>query len=236
MATDNILNNLNPQQKKAVVHKEGPLLIIAGAGTGKTTVITRRIAHLIVNKNVRPDEILALTFTDKAAFQMEEKVDVLVPYGFTDTWIYTFHAFGDRVLRENALELGLNPDFKVLTRPQTAVFFRENLFKFPLSYYRPLGTPTKFVDAMINLFSRARDEDISVQEYLDFAQRLSLQSAQNPGDEALKEEARQQGELAKCYEQYMAFLLKESKLDFANLFFLSNLYKLEIFCMWWNTV
>src|SRR3989338_175889 len=158
-----ILEGLNTQQKKAVIHEHGPLLIIAGAGTGKTAVITRRIAHLIVDKKVRPDQILALTFTDKAAFQMQEKVDVLVPYGFTDTWISTFHAFCDRILRENALELGLNPDFKVLTRPQTAVFFRENLFKFPLEYYRPLSTPTKFVEAMINFFSRARDEDVGVE-------------------------------------------------------------------------
>src|SRR3989338_1630558 len=172
-----ILEGLNTQQKKAVVHDEGPLLIIAGAGTGKTTVITRRIAHLIVNNKVRPDQILALTFTDKAAHQMQEKVDVLVPYGFTDTWIFTFHAFGDRVLRENALELGLTPDFKVLTRPETAVFFRENLFKFPLDYYRPLGVPTKFVDSMIALFSRCRDEDISTKEYLDYAQKMTLQAA-----------------------------------------------------------
>ncbi len=168
-----ILENLNPQQKRAVAHDQGPMLIFAGAGTGKTTVITHRIAHLIVNKKVSPDKILALTFTDKAAFQMQEKVDVLVPYGFTDTWIATFHAFGDKILRENAIELGLNPDFKVLTRPQTAVFFKENLFRFPLEYYRRWGAPAKFIDAMISLFSRARDEDISPKEYLDYAQKLN---------------------------------------------------------------
>lgn len=216
-----IPEGLNPQQKKAVVHQRGPLLIIAGAGTGKTTVITRRIAHLIVNKKVRPDEILALTFTDKAALQMQEKVDVLVPYGFTDTWIYTFHAFGDRVLRDNALELGLSPDFKVLTRPETAVFFRENLFKFPLNYYRPLGVPTKFVDSMITLFSRCRDEDISTQEYLDYAQKISMNALENPSDAALQEEARRQAELAKCYQQYQELMMKEGRLDFASLFYLT---------------
>ncbi len=215
-----ILKNLNPQQKKAVIHEEGPLLIIAGAGTGKTTVITRRIAHLIVNKKVSPDKILALTFTDKAAFQMQEKVDVLVPYGFTETWISTFHAFGDRILRENALELGMNPDFKVLTRPQTAVFFRENLFKFPLNYYRPLSTPTKFISAMISFFSRARDEDISPQEYLDYAQKLEREASQGT-DAALKEDAARHVELAKCYAQYQALLLAENKIDFANQFFLT---------------
>ncbi|MFA5059882.1 MAG: UvrD-helicase domain-containing protein [Candidatus Omnitrophota bacterium] len=220
-----ILKDLNPQQKKSVIHEQGPLLIIAGAGTGKTTVITHRIAHLIVDKKIRPDQILALTFTDKAAFQMQEKVDILVPYGFTDTWIYTFHAFGDKILRENALELGMNPDFKVLTRPQTVVFFRENLFKFPLSYYRPLGTPTKFIDAMISLFSRARDEDISPQEYLGYAQKLLIKAREGT-DNALTEEAMREMELAKCYEQYQELLLKANKIDFANQFYLTlNLFR-----------
>src|SRR5512138_2408056 len=103
--TKEILQDLNPEQKKAVTHGTGPLLIIAGAGTGKTRVITRRIAWLIAEKMARPSEILALTFTDKAAAEMEERVDMLVPYGFNDVRISTFHAFGDRILRENALEL-----------------------------------------------------------------------------------------------------------------------------------
>ena len=221
MASENILKNLNAEQKKAVVHKEGPLLIIAGAGTGKTTVIAHRIAHLIVDKKIAPDQILALTFTDKAAFQMQEKVDILVPYGFNDVWISTFHAFGDRILRENALEFGLSPDFAVLTRPQAAVFFRENLFKFSLEYYRPLGLPTKFVDALLNLFSRLRDEDIPPEEYLQYTEGLRQKAKENPGDKALDEEANRQHEIARCYRSYLEFLLKEGKVDFANQFFLT---------------
>ncbi|MCX5681175.1 MAG: UvrD-helicase domain-containing protein, partial [Candidatus Omnitrophica bacterium] len=162
-----------------------------------------------------------MTFTDKAAYQMQEKVDILVPYGFTDTWISTFHSFGDRLLRENALELGIDPDFKILTRPQAAVFFREHLFKFNLQFYRPLGNPTKFVDAMIALFSRARDEDVSPQEYMDYAQGLIEQSAKDRNDEALREEAQKHAELAKCYSDYQELLLKTGKMDFANQFFLA---------------
>ena len=79
MAVDRILDGLNDAQREAVTHDAGPLLIVAGAGTGKTTVITRRIAHLIARKRARPGEILALTFTDKAAAEMEERVDLLVP-------------------------------------------------------------------------------------------------------------------------------------------------------------
>src|SRR5438445_12939713 len=95
---DAILDGLNPAQREAVTHDTGPLLIVAGAGTGKTTVITRRIAWLIATRRVRPDEILALTFTDKAAAEMEERVDTLVPYGYADVDVATVHAFGHPIL------------------------------------------------------------------------------------------------------------------------------------------
>lgn len=216
-----ILEGLNEQQKEAVTHTQGPLLIIAGAGTGKTTVITRRIAWLISQGLAKSNEILALTFTDKASQEMQERVDVLLPYGYTDTWISTFHAFGDRLLRENALIAGLNPDFKVLTLPEAAVFFREHLFEFDLSYYRPLADPTRFIEALISLFSRAKDEDISPQEYLKFAQDLTLQAKENKADEALGEYARQQAEVAGAYAKYQQLLEREGLLDFGNQFYLS---------------
>ena len=115
------LSDLNPQQRAAVTFGEGPLLIVAGVGTGKTTVITRRIAWLIAEKKALPAEILALTFTEKAAAEMEERVDVLVPYGYVEAQIGTFHAFCDRVLRENAVLLGLSPDYRILTEPENAL-------------------------------------------------------------------------------------------------------------------
>src|SRR5262247_57496 len=118
LAEDRVLDGLSERQREAVLHGEGPLLIIAGAGTGKTTVLTRRIAWLISTKRARPEEILALTFTEKAAAEMAERVDQLIPYGYAETRISTFHAFGDQVLRDNALDLGLNPDFRVLGRPE----------------------------------------------------------------------------------------------------------------------
>src|SRR5438046_9033488 len=149
MAADRILDRLKDTQREAVTHDAGPLLIIAGAGTGKTTVITRRIAWLIAQKKARPEEILALTFTDKAAAGMEERVDTLVPYGYADVEIATFHAFGDRLLREHALELGLQPDFRVLSRAEQVIFLRDRLFQLPLERYRPLGDPTRHLQAPI---------------------------------------------------------------------------------------
>ena len=216
-----ILEGLNKEQIEAVTHRVGPLLIIAGAGTGKTTVITRRIAWLLSEGLAKTNEILALTFTDKAAGEMQERVDILVPYGYTDIWISTFHAFGDRLLRENALVAGLNPDFKVLTRPEAAVFFREHLFEFTLSYYRPLADPTRFIEALLSLFSRAKDEDVSPKEYLNFAEGLLSKAEEDPQNLSLKEEAQQQMEVAQAYRQYQELLAKEGLVDFGNQFYLA---------------
>ena len=135
--------------------------MVAGAGTGKTQVITRRIAWLIATRRAKPSEILALTFTDKAADEMQVRVDQLVPYGYADTAISTFHAFGDRLIREFALELGLPPDVRVLSRPEAVVFLRERLFELGLDEYRPLGDPTRFLGALATLFVAGEDEDVS---------------------------------------------------------------------------
>src|SRR4051812_4025707 len=106
---------LNSQQQSAIEHDTGPLLIIAGAGTGKTTVITERIKHLVINKGVLPSNILALTFTEKAAHEMQERVDILLPYGYTNLWIDTFHSFCDRILRDDAHAIGLDPGYKLIS-------------------------------------------------------------------------------------------------------------------------
>ncbi len=217
--------DLNPQQKAAIEHDQGPTLIIAGAGTGKTRVITHRIAHLITAKLARPEEILALTFTDKAAHEMEERVDLLVPYGYTDVWISTFHAFGDRVLREHAFTLGLPTDFRVLSRPEQVIFFRKHLFRFPLQQYRPLGNPTKFIEAILTLFSRAKDEDVSPTEYLSFAQELEKKAAHSPlqadglglpDDRASLDRVAQQTELAKTYQIYQELMAQDGCVDFGD--------------------
>lgn len=216
-----VLEGLNEEQREAATHTKGPLLIIAGAGTGKTRVITRKIAWLISEGLAKTNEILALTFTDKAARQMLERVDILVPYGYTDIWISTFHAFGDRLLRENALICGLNSDFKVLTRPEAAIFFREHLFEFNLSYFRPLADPTRFIEALMSVFSRAKDEDIPPEEYINYAQNLMLKAKENPLDEAQKEEALQLIEIAYSYAKYQELLAKEGLVDFGNQFYLA---------------
>ncbi len=155
-----------------MTHKDGPLLIVAGAGTGKTTVITQRIAYLIEQGRARSDEILALTFTEKAAGEMEERVDRLLPIGYLDLWVSTFHSFGERILVEHGLDIGLPFDFKLLNEFEQWALIRKNLDKFNLNYYRPLGNPTKFIHALVKHFSRVKDEDISPDEYLKYAEEL----------------------------------------------------------------
>src|SRR5215813_11302445 len=108
------LSQLNPQQREAVESTEGPLLILAGAGSGKTRVITYRIAWLIEHAGVRPSSILAVTFTNKAAAEMRERVARLVPVGgMSQPWIFTFHSFCVRVLRAEAERVGLRRDFSI---------------------------------------------------------------------------------------------------------------------------
>ena len=110
----NILHGLNEKQIEAVTHKDGPLLVIAGPGTGKTKVITHRIAHLIREHNIRPEKILAITFTNKAAEEMQERINTEIgePHG-SSVKAFTFHAFCVKVLRKHALKIGLSENFTI---------------------------------------------------------------------------------------------------------------------------
>ncbi|MDD5613489.1 MAG: ATP-dependent DNA helicase [Candidatus Omnitrophica bacterium] len=218
---DRITEGLNSDQIQAVEHGQGPLLIVAGAGTGKTLVLTRRIVYLITSSLAHPEDILALTFTEKAAQEMEERVDILMPYGYTDMTISTFHAFGDRVLKDNALELGMSPDLYVLSKAEQIIFFREHIFEFPLKYFRPLADPTKYIEGILSLISRAKDEDVSPQEYLSYVGRLKSSLKSGSEDEVLKEIVQKESEIAACYQKYQQILHSESKIDFGDQVYLA---------------
>jgi len=211
---------LNKEQKEAVKYGNGPLLIIAGAGTGKTTVVTERIKYLISSGKARTGEILALTFTEKAAREMEERVDIALPYGYSEMWISTFHSFCDRILRAEAIHIGLSPDYKLMTKAETIQFLIQNLFRFDLKYFRPLGNPTKFVEGMIQHFSRLKDEDVTPSEYIRWAkiQNSKLKSQnKNSKFKIEKEEIEKYLELAKAYQTYEELKIKEGVMDFGDL-------------------
>ncbi|MEK7496334.1 MAG: ATP-dependent DNA helicase [Patescibacteria group bacterium] len=235
----NLLSDLNEAQSDAVTHTAGPLLIVAGAGTGKTTVITRRIAWLIEQGLASHDEILALTFTDKAAGEMEERVDRLLPLGYVNLWVSTFHAFAERVLKDWALEIGLPNDFKLITPTEQWLLVKQNLDKFDLDYYRPLGNPTKFVHALLRHFSRAKDEDVWPEDYLKLAEGKVLDTGRGEYLKKNSKKSRSQKvkksegvleasledeteagrllEIAKAYHTYQKLLLDKGALDFGDL-------------------
>jgi DNA helicase-2/ATP-dependent DNA helicase PcrA len=210
--SDEILEGLNPEQRQAVTAGPGPLLIVAGAGTGKTQVITRRIAWLIASKAARSEQILALTFTDKAASEMESRVDVLVPYGYTGATISTFHAFGDRLVREFGIELGIAGRLRICTDAEVLVFLRERLFELGLQRYAPLGTPDRHLQALLRCFGRARDEDVSPDEYRAYAERLVAEAY----DDGSRDEAEGELEKAIAYGRYRELLLRHGRLDFGD--------------------
>lgn len=223
---------LNPEQIKAIEYGEGPLLIIAGAGTGKTTVVTERIKHLIAQKDVSPANILALTFTEKAALEMEERVDQALPLGYSNLWIYTFHGFCDRILRDEAINIGLDPKYKLMTEAENIQFLRKNLFKFDLNYFRPLGNPNKFIEGMLQHFSRLKDEDVESGQYLEWIEiqksKLKSQNEKSKNKSEVNfdntEEIEKYEELAKAYQFYEDLKIKEGLMDFGDL--VTNVLKL----------
>ena len=120
-----IYDTLNEQQREAVFHTEGPLLILAGAGSGKTRVLTHRIAYLIEEQQVNPWNILAITFTNKAAGEMRERVDKLVGYGSESIWVSTFHSMCVRILRRHIDLLGYDTNFTIYDSDDQKTLMRE---------------------------------------------------------------------------------------------------------------
>ena len=216
MVADNKFEKtLNKEQLAAIEYGDGPLLIIAGAGTGKTTVITERIKWLIASGKAKSSEVLALTFTDKAAREMEERIDIALPYGYTDLWVSTFHSFCDRILRDEILNIGLDPGYRLMSEIEATQFLIKNIFKLNLHYFRPLGNPTKFVSGLMQHFSRLKDEDVLPDHYLAYAERLSQKNKKKSEEE--QEEAEKIKELSKAYLAYEEMKTKEGLMDFGDL-------------------
>ncbi len=238
---------LNKAQKEAVEYTRGPLLIVAGAGTGKTTVITSKIAHLIETGLAKPEEILALTFTDKAAQEMGDRVDGLIDTGYTDIQISTFHTFCQRILEKHAIDIGLSNQFKLLTESAAWILVRKNLHKLGLDYYRPMGNPMKHIHELLKHFSKCKDELISPEQYLEYAEgeKLNTDSAvglfkkskekrvkrkesdRTASNEQLainneQNDVARLTELANAYHAYNQLLLDNALLDFGDLMFYAN--------------
>ncbi|MCA1651414.1 MAG: UvrD-helicase domain-containing protein [Acidobacteria bacterium] len=186
------LDKLNPEQREAVLHRDGALLILAGAGSGKTRVITFRIAYLIGDGHAEPGEVLAVTFTNKAAQEMRERVTALIGSECAGVWLSTFHALCARLLRREAPKIGLSRDFVIYdSSDQVAVVKQAQ---------RELGIDDKFVPPRMALsrISQAKNR----MEGSD-----SLRGGYN-----LREE-----QIAKIYDRYLAALKDANALDFDDL-------------------
>ncbi|MFZ6014803.1 MAG: ATP-dependent helicase [Patescibacteria group bacterium] len=210
---ENLLEKLNDAQKKAVIHENGPLLIVAGAGTGKTTVLTRRFVWLMQEKSLRTDQIAAVTFTEKAAQEMEDRVLEMLPVGAYDFWIHTFHGLCQRILENHALEIGIPNTFKLVSETDAWLMLKRRFDELPLDHYRPLGNPVKFLQALLRHISRAKDEGITPDKYVEFAENCKLD-----GDsEIVLGERKRLKELADVYAAYQKILRDEGVLDFGDL-------------------
>lgn len=220
----------NTNQTQAIAHDSGPLLIVAGAGTGKTTTLVEKIKHLILEKNVKPEEILCLTFTEKSAHEMEERVDVALPYGYFQLWISTFHSFADEILRTEIHQMGMSSDYTLMTEAQTLLFLKKHLFSLGLDYFLPRTNPTKFLQGLVRHFSRLRDEDVSPQDYKKWVQQVQKERVDpksSKGEDALSQEEEYEKylELANAYKTYQQVKEKENCFDFDDLVY----YLLKLF-------
>ena len=155
-----IYDTLNEQQKKGVFTTEGPVLLLAGAGSGKTRVLTHRIAYLIEEKGVSPWNIMAITFTNKAAGEMKERVENLVGMGSESIWVTTFHSTCVRVLRRYADRIGFDNNFAIYDSDDQKSVMKEVCKKLQID------TKTLKERAVLSAISSAKDELITPDEYL----------------------------------------------------------------------
>ena len=157
------LDELNKEQKEAVLTTEGPILVLAGAGSGKTKVLTTKIAYLIEEKGISPFNILAITFTNKAAREMKDRLVKLIGSKADYSQISTFHSFGVRILRENAEVLGYTKTFSIIDADDSETLVKRILKEMNLDpkYYNP-----KFIR---NKISSAKNDMVSSLEYDKYA-------------------------------------------------------------------
>jgi DNA helicase-2/ATP-dependent DNA helicase PcrA len=190
---DPLLEGLNPQQSAAVTHAGGPLLVVAGAGSGKTRVLTRRIAYLMARRNVAPYEILAITFTNKAAGEMKERVGELVGPVAKSMWVSTFHSACVRILRQEANRLGYNNTFSIYDSADSQRLITIVAKELNLD---PKRYPARAVQSVI---SNAKNELLSPQDY--------LKAASNQFEQVV----------ADVYTIYQGRLMRANAMDFDDL-------------------
>ena len=189
-----IYDTLNAEQREAVFHTEGPLLILAGAGSGKTRVLTHRIAYLIEEKGINPWNILAITFTNKAAGEMRERVDDIVGFGSESIWVSTFHSICVRILRRHIDRLGYDNNFTIYDSDDQKTLMKD------VCKLLQIDTKTYRERTILSAISSAKDEMVTPEEY-----ELNAY-----GDFSKKK-------IAEAYKEYERQLKANNALDFDDL-------------------
>src|ERR1700686_266555 len=209
---------LNDAQRRAITHGDGPLLVIAGAGTGKTRVITERIRHLLQSDpNLSGENILGLTFTDKAAGEMKARVVKTVGERAKDVTLKTFHAFCESLLKDTY------PQRRMLDKFDHWILLPRNLSHLQLERYRRLAEPGQFLNDFVEFFSRCQDELVSCEDYQRYVDDLSaqLQTERNQLDAdtlAEREEAvAREQEIARAYRASEELLREKKSSSFGTL-------------------
>ncbi|KYC52768.1 MAG: DNA-dependent helicase II [Candidatus Methanofastidiosum methylothiophilum] len=213
-----LLIKLNPEQKKAVETIQGPILIIAGAGSGKTGVITKKIAYL-VSSGIPEENILALTFTDKAAAEMLSRVNELVgpKEGLTIT---TFHSFCKEIIEDNILELKLNSPLKVIEDTAQLVWFIKNIDSFKFEFIKIGFKPITLVEELRKVISKFKDEFVTIEKLEGYIEKKSSEVL----DEEEMERLLTLKDILKAYKFYEDYKTKNNLLDFGDM--LTKIYEL----------
>ena len=191
-----IYDTLNLQQKKAVLQTDGPVLILAGAGSGKTRVLTHRVAYLIDECNTNPWNIMAITFTNKAAGEMRERVDKIVGFGAESIWVSTFHSSCVRILRRYADKLGYSNNFTIYDTDDSKTVMKEICKKYQLE------TTTLKLRNIMGSISKCKDNLVSPEEYALATQNDFIKV-----------------KISKAYTEYQNTLKKNNAMDFDDLIF-----------------
>jgi DNA helicase-2/ATP-dependent DNA helicase PcrA len=190
---ETLLDGLNPAQREAVTHGEGPLLILAGAGSGKTRVLTHRVAYLIHSEQVRRDELLAITFTNKAALEMRERVELLLGHSTRGMWVLTFHAACTRMLRAEASRLGYTRQFTIYDQADA-----RRLVKYSLDAVN--ADPKRFTPGSVH--SQISDAKNRLRDAAEYRSLVDSYFEQTVAD---------------AYEVYERELLRFNAMDFDDL-------------------
>jgi DNA helicase-2/ATP-dependent DNA helicase PcrA len=208
---EGLLSGLNDAQRAAVTHEGGPLLVLAGAGSGKTRVITRRIAWL-AGQGIRPESVLALTFSAKAAEEMRTRAEELLDTPYEELVCTTFHSFCVRLLQEESLDAGFDPFFHPATPADRLALMMERIDALDVREHDMRGRPAPFLGKVIDRIDRLKDEMVTSGEYLAWAQSLA-----ESNDEAVRETVAREAEFARLYAAHDQLLEDSGAMDFGEM-------------------